>query len=509
MKRANSVRSSYIILGTILLLAAFFRLWRIDSLTEFLGDQGSSGVIVYEAWQNKTLPLAGPTISTGQKPGPFYYYLIAPPLILTGFNPLAPAVWTALLGVAAVAIIYIVGVRLYSLPVGALLAFLYAVSPLVVKYARNNWNPTTIPVFILLLLYSMVKIREDNDDRYGILLGVCAGILIQLHYSNIFTVGVALLFLFVAKRNMNKEKHVRTGPNRFVLFFLGFLGILTPFLVYEFQNGFKDVRELLIIALLPQLSLVPGGIKGVQRGLFETAAHVYSFILPAITSYFLPIVMVVASVAAFVKRSFWSLLFLVWFFGGLAFGRKFSTELYDHYLFFIMPLPFLLLGNFVETIPKKLRLWSIALLGILGFIYMTKTDVFLPGYRDIPRTEAVTKKLIEASEGKDFGVTIVDGRSHSDYHYRYFLKIWNVPAREITDKDYPLMFMICEKEACPTGDGLIGMDIIRSSCYTHVCDKVLKPEIFMDNWDFVKSWRIEGATLYKFERRDTPRPKNS
>ncbi len=509
MKRAQTVRYDYLLLGGILFLAAFFRLWRINSLTEFLGDQGSAGVVIYEAWQHHSLPLAGPTISTGQRPGPFYYYLIAPPLLLTGFNPLAPAIWMGILGVAAVALIYIVGLRLYSPGVAALLAFLYAVSPQVVKYARNNWNPTTIPVFLLLLIYAMVKIREDHDERYAVLAGLAAGILIQLHYSNIFTVAIALAFLVFAHRNSKKEKHARTGIGRFVLFIGGFLAVLAPFLVYESQNGFRDVRELLIIALLPQLSLVPGGMKGVQRGFLETAAHVYTFVLPVVAPLFLQVVTIAATVAACVRRSFWSILFVMWFFGGLLFGGKFSTELYDHYLFFIMPIPFLLLGNLIHAAPAKVRTVVIGIVCVIGLFYMTKTDAFAPGYRDIPRTEAVTKQVIEAAEGKDFALTIVDGRSHSDFHYRFFLTIWNEPASEITEKDYPLMFIICEKESCPDGEGLIARDILRSSCYEHVCTKVLYPEIFMDGWDFVKSWRIEGATLYKFERRTSPRPKNT
>lgn len=509
MKRTTRPGNALIILIGILLLAAFFRLWRIEVLTEFLGDQGSAGVIIYEAWKEHTLPLAGPTISTGQRPGPFYYYLIAPPLLLTGFNPLAPAVWTALLGVLGVALLYIVGQRLYSPGIGATLAFLYAVSPQVIKYARNNWNPTTIPVFILLLIFSMVKIREDKDERYALLLGASAGVLMQLHYSNIFTVLVSVLFLIVSGRTSRKEKTRGSTFHRYIFFSGGFLLVLAPFLVYEVQNGFKDIRELLLIALLPNLALVPGGMKGVQRGFFATASHVFSFVFPAITALSLPLVTAGVTIAAILRRSFWSILFVLWFFGGLFFGGRFSTELYDHYLFFVMPLAFLLLGNLLHIIPLKFRLFAFGIVSLLGVYYLTKTDAFSKGYRDIPRVETVSRMMVEAAEGKDFSFTIVDGRSHSDMHFRYFLTIWGVDTHPVTDKDYPLLFMICEKDGCPGGDGLIVRDIIRSSCSEHVCNKVLYPEIFMDGWDFVKSWKIEGATLYKFERRASPRPKNT
>src|SRR3989344_7764779 len=105
----------------VLLTAAFLRLYRIAELTEFLGDQGRTGIHIYEAWQKKELPLVGPTVLSGQHLGPAFYYLIAPSFILTNFNPLAPAVFTAFLGVGAVALLWFLSKKLFGWEIATML----------------------------------------------------------------------------------------------------------------------------------------------------------------------------------------------------------------------------------------------------------------------------------------------------------------------------------------------------------------------------------------------------
>src|SRR5512135_3394681 len=81
----------------ILAVAAAVRFWHIGELTEFLGDQGRTMMILSEWVRTGVAPLAGPTTLTGQHLGPMFYYLILP-----GYpgGPLGVAMWSALIGVA-------------------------------------------------------------------------------------------------------------------------------------------------------------------------------------------------------------------------------------------------------------------------------------------------------------------------------------------------------------------------------------------------------------------------
>ena len=134
----------------LVFISTFLRLYRISQLTEFLGDQGRTGMVIYEAWMTKTIPLAGPTVLSGQHLGPFFYYLMAPSFILSGFNPLGPSMFTAILGVVTVVLLFYISNKLFGFWIGFFIALLYAVSPSIITQDRIIWEPNAIPFFTLL-----------------------------------------------------------------------------------------------------------------------------------------------------------------------------------------------------------------------------------------------------------------------------------------------------------------------------------------------------------------------
>ena len=90
-------------------LASFLRLYKIADYAEFLGDQGRDLIIVRDFLKNGNLFFIGPQTSVGNMYlGPFYYYLIAPALLLANFHPLGPAIFIALISVLTVYLIYYV-----------------------------------------------------------------------------------------------------------------------------------------------------------------------------------------------------------------------------------------------------------------------------------------------------------------------------------------------------------------------------------------------------------------
>src|SRR3989344_2122005 len=96
----------FISVVTILVLAAFLRLYRIADYMTFLGDEGRDVLVVYNILHGK-LTLLGPTSSVGGFfLGPIYYYFMAPFLWLFNYNPVGPAVMVALFGIATVYLIY-------------------------------------------------------------------------------------------------------------------------------------------------------------------------------------------------------------------------------------------------------------------------------------------------------------------------------------------------------------------------------------------------------------------
>ena len=89
------------ILVTILLsLSAFVRLYRIGSTHTFHNDEGRDVLIALKMIESRRPILLGPQTSTGNMYlGPLYYYLMVPSLLISGLDPVGPAVMVAVFGV--------------------------------------------------------------------------------------------------------------------------------------------------------------------------------------------------------------------------------------------------------------------------------------------------------------------------------------------------------------------------------------------------------------------------
>src|SRR3990172_12438389 len=123
----------------ILLLAGFYRLYKIQDYMTFLGDEGRDALVVDNILHGK-LTLLGPTSSVGGFfLGPIYYYFMAPFLWLFNYNPVGPAVMVALFGIATVGLLYKFSTEFFSKKVGLIASSLYAISPLVISYSRSSW----------------------------------------------------------------------------------------------------------------------------------------------------------------------------------------------------------------------------------------------------------------------------------------------------------------------------------------------------------------------------------
>lgn len=78
------------------LVGAGLRLYRLEASLQFLGDQGRDALVMYRLIKGDW-PFIGPITSVGNfYLGPLYYYLMAPFLWLSGYNPVGPAIATAL-----------------------------------------------------------------------------------------------------------------------------------------------------------------------------------------------------------------------------------------------------------------------------------------------------------------------------------------------------------------------------------------------------------------------------
>jgi len=101
-------RKEIVFIVLLLIVAAFFRFWHLG-ITQFITyDQARDFLIIKRMLVDHKLTLVGPTVLIpGVYLPPFYYYSLAPFLMLFRFHPLGADVYTALLGLGAIFIFYL------------------------------------------------------------------------------------------------------------------------------------------------------------------------------------------------------------------------------------------------------------------------------------------------------------------------------------------------------------------------------------------------------------------
>lgn len=490
------MKKRYIFIFGILIIALFLRLNHIAERTEFLGDQGSSGVVVYEAFKNRTLPLVGPAVSTGQRPGPFYYYLIAIPLIVTNFNPVAPAVLMSILGVLATVVIGYLGIKLFNIWIGYLIALLYTTSPLIVINDRNSWNPAPIPALVALLNLCFYQIYK-GQRKYILFVAFIDGLLIQLHYSNAVTIFITLVFFIILFIREKKQRSKLLG-----LFFLGLIAFvlpLIPFIIYQFQNSFNDLRELILLVLTKPSSVLP---MKAGPGLFELSARVFWYLIPTGDTKLMVLLQSVILFLPLVRPNFWQIFLVFWYAIGIFAISRYSGPIHDHYLFFLIPLPFFLLGACINFLKNYTAWWlGLVLAVIVIFLQLSRFDLMNKATWDIPRTSKAVDMLLGEAKGENFSFTLTSSRSFSDYHYRYFFRIREIWPKPIESLDYQLLFLICDKSPCITREELEKTKSISVLCYDHHC-RDFYPNLDLSPWRIENVIDIDGASrLFKLRHK--------
>jgi hypothetical protein len=490
-KMFNYIYKSRIIICIIaLFISSFFvRLNHIEDFTEFLGDQGSAGVVILENFHNHTIPLVGPTASTGQRPGPIYYYLIAPWLIISGFNPVAPAVAMVFYSSLTVVILFVLLRKLSNTPISFLLSILYSFSPLLFDRSRNAWPPTVVPLFVCASLYLLLHIRDHIgfiSKKIVLLLGICNGIIIQLHYGSI----LFLLFSLVFVVGLIFKHHKRRIRDIFIYVLLFFVGIgiaELPFLIFQYIHGFEDFKKLLLLFLSPEyikdMSTLPidrPSFLDLSSRLFFNLVYMPEPIHRVVTQ------IVILGIPLIIGLQY-EMFLVIYYILTIILLHFYNGPVPDHYLNFLIPFPFMFLAIILRKLPKNyyiiFYIVPILLIGLQIYRYSIQTSL-VERRMDIPKTRWLTDEMMQESSGKLFSFTPILSRSFSDYHYRFFFAKAGRTVEPITNNSYNLLYLTCEKATCPTWEELKTKKFIDVLCFDHVCGSSY-PKIEIDKWSLL------------------------
>jgi len=477
----------------ILLLAGFYRLYKIQDYMTFLGDEGRDVLVVYNILHGK-LTLLGPTSSVGGFfLGPIYYYFMAPFLFLFNYNPVGPAVMVGLIGTATVFLLYKICREFFNVRVAIFASILYAISPLVVAYSRSSWNPNPLPFFSLLSLLSVYKALQKNSFRLFFISGILLGISMQLHYLALFLCVVVFLYILFTTlyKSFTKSTFVIL-IKRYSALFTGFLLGWIPFLAFEIRHGFPDFNSIYNF-ILHSGNTGPGSnffsvVQDVFFRLFgrlvlayPQADHFHLFSREIINIWTIFVILIVLFSTLVLIVNFYkslknkndnfykySLLFF-WFFAGILLFGFYKKAIYDYYFAFMFPLPFILASLFLDQLIKNKKfIWGYSkyiastIFIIIFLVNLQGIPFRYPANRQLNQMKTIADFIMTKTNAKPFNLALITG-GNSDHAYRYFFTVWNHPPvtieypgidpqrKTVTDQ----LFVICETLPCqPVGNSL-------------------------------------------------------
>ena len=203
-------------------------------------------------------------------------------------------------------------------------------------------------------------------------------------------------------------------------------------------------------------------------------------------------------VAAFWRRTFWSLLLAGWYMLGIAMIGLYRGVVFDHYLFFLLPLPYLLLGHTLWLLRKYIS--AVVVMVCIGYLIVTnigKTDIFLSGFNDISRVSGIVNEMMISTKNEPFSFNLTSSRSFSDLHYRYFFKLAGVEPVHPTDTSYNTLFLICDQLPCPTTGKMSERRSVAALCFEPHC-KGTYPTIDLTAWKFTASLYAPEGRIYMY-----------
>ncbi|MDO8488374.1 MAG: glycosyltransferase family 39 protein [bacterium] len=435
----------------LLVVALIVRVYRLDQLLGFFYDQGRDGKVIWELMHHGKLFLIGPTTGVeGIFLGPFYYYFVAGAYWLGQSNPVWPAVWLAITNVAGIGLIYLIGKQYFNRSTGLLAATFASLSFYLVLAQRWLANPTPLPFFALIAVWSILEVVHGRAKWWSWLsIGLAIGLGLQFEAASAtFFLPATALTLLIFRRQINWHwRWVALGG-------AAFLATLLPQVIFDFRH-----QHILWQAL--QNFLV-----GEKSFRLEVSSRL-SFFFEIFVNKFVPdlrigklfaVAVAILSVINFkqLKSKAVSVLLIWWLTPvvGLLFYHGNNGYVWDYYFTGVYPAVVILVAWVLVTATKR-NWWSKVTVAILAGIFFFQNVPLMRNYLisgvDGPATIALGNQLqaidwiYQDYEEREFNVDVyVPPVIPHAYDYLLLWQGTNVHSQLQQAEQVPLLYTLYE-----------------------------------------------------------------
>lgn len=223
----------HILLIVIILIAIFFRFWRLNHLPPGLHpDEAANGLDIFRMIDHHDFRVLYATNGPREA---LFFYLQAIFVLIFGNTILALRIAPALIGVGAVYTTYLWAKSWFGERVGLLSAFIMAVNPWAVTITRDGFRASMTPLMVTLAMYLFTRAAQTKQRKWFIAAGTVMGLGMYTYLAfRLFP--LALIAIWAAMEIWRKDfiKQYRSGIRVSLIAFaimlipLGLYGVRHP-----------------------------------------------------------------------------------------------------------------------------------------------------------------------------------------------------------------------------------------------------------------------------------------
>lgn len=478
-------RFSYFFLFLILLIGSWLRISGIlTNSFAFTYDVGRDLLAVQQIVENYKIPLIGQTTGlAGVFYGPWWYYILAIPYILSSGNPQFVAMFIATTGILTALLGYILGKKIDGIFLGLLFASLLAFSPVMIGISSQIWNPNLAPLLVMILLLVYYKIfvafkthKNGKIDLWFLLTGILCGLLIDTE----IVFGILLSFSLFISLVVFFRKKLRI--KQYLVLITGVFFMFLPRVIFDLRHDFLMTKKIISLFTnsssqstfsfslnLNTLSIFENLWKETVSG----SNTVIGIILFLVIFSLLRFSKKISDIQAFFLKTTFIIILVFYLFLEIMFKAVWGHYIVGLPIFFILLLS-LAITVFKNNYKKFLPIIIISSV-LISFISLNPVKIFnsitsplWEGNAAVYRNQvAVIKYIYEQANGKRFNYAVYTPPIH-DFTYRYLFSWYGkknygyVPSVEkeslfflIMEPDYEHPFRLKDWREVRKDDGKI------------------------------------------------------
>lgn len=229
-------KQTFLLLATILLLAAILRFYQLPKMANFDFDQQYASNFAYSVLKEYPIQLIGQGLSIeGLFMGPLYFYYLVPFYALTNLHPIGGYVGSVILGLITIVVYFWVAKEIFGNTAAVIAAYFRG---LLFSFIEIDWTLTpafSSDIMVIITFYLFYKYWHGNIQSL-IPLFFCFGLFTSFH-PILFPFYLVFIAVIILKRKFPK-------PRTILYSIIAFLLPISPLIRFEFLHNFLEIKQL-------------------------------------------------------------------------------------------------------------------------------------------------------------------------------------------------------------------------------------------------------------------------